>query len=126
MWVHRGLESKVDARASIARWVGFDQDSLHAHRNYWPEKGSISVECDIKFASEQAVVYAPHFPILQANPQATATSQSPATAPPAAVALLPNPQTPAPRTPVWPHGLQAAWIPRLSTATIDSGNEDED
>ena len=67
VWVHRGSETKLDARASVTWWVGFNQDSLHAHRIYWPEKGSISVERNVKFASEQAVVYAPRFPILQAE-----------------------------------------------------------
>jgi len=84
------------------------------------------VERNVKFASEWAVVYAPCFPILQADLQATATSQSPTTALPAAVALLPNLQTPAPHTPVRSHGSQAAWIPCPSTGTIDSGDEDED
>jgi hypothetical protein len=126
VWVHRGSESKLDVRASIAHWVGFNQDSPHAHCIYWPEKGSISVERDIKFASKQAIVYAPHFPILQADLQATATPQPPMAAPPAVVALLPNLQTLAPCTPAQSHGLQAAWISRLLTATIDSSNEDED
>jgi hypothetical protein len=108
------------------RWVGFDQDSPHAHHIYWPEKGSIMVEHDVKFTSERAVVYAPRFPILQADPQATATPQSTPAAPPTAVALLPNQQTPAPRTPAQSHGSQATWMPHPSTATIDSGDEDED
>jgi hypothetical protein len=126
VWVHRGSESKLDVRASVTRWVGFDQDSPHAHCIYWPKKGSISVERDVKFASERAVVYTPRFPALQADLQAKATSQPPMAAPPAAVASPSNPQTPATCTPVQPHDSQATWIPHPSTTTIDSGDEDDD
>ena len=31
VWVHNSSGSKLDARASIACWVGFDQDSPHMH-----------------------------------------------------------------------------------------------
>jgi hypothetical protein len=71
-------------------------------------------------------VYAPRFPALQADLQAKATSQPPMAAPPAAVALPSNPQTPATCTPVQPHDSQATWIPHPSTTTIDSGDEDDD
>jgi hypothetical protein len=131
VWVHNSSGSKLDARASVARWVGFDQDSPHAHRIYWPEKGSVSVERDVKFASERAVVYAPRFPTLQANPQALVPSigaapMPPVAAPPAVVTSPPSFQSLAPSTPVQSHGSQATWIPRPSTANIDSGDEDDD
>ncbi len=44
IWVHNALGSKLDTRASIVWWVGFDQDSPHVHHIYWPEKGSVLVE----------------------------------------------------------------------------------
>ena len=40
--------------------------------------------------------------------------------------MPPNLQTPAPHTLVRSHGSQATWIPCPSTATIDSGDKDED
>ena len=44
MWVHNDLGSKLDARATVAHWVGYDADSTHTHRIYWPQKRLISVE----------------------------------------------------------------------------------
>ena len=51
-WVHNTTGSKLDAHAKRAQWVGFDYQSTHAHRIFWPEKNIISVECDIKFAQQ--------------------------------------------------------------------------
>ncbi len=50
VWVHSAAGSKLEAHALEARWVGFDSDSTHAHRMYWPSKNSVSVERNIKFA----------------------------------------------------------------------------
>jgi hypothetical protein len=128
IWVHRDLGSKLDTRASTMRWVGFNQDSPHAHPIYWPEKGLILVECDVKSTFKWAVVYTLRFPTLQADLQASvphrATTPQPSTA--ALLAAVTPPQTPVPSTPVWSHGLQATWIPHPSTTTIDSSNEDDD
>ena len=113
IWVHRGSDSKLDARASTVQWVSFNQDSLHTHCIYWPEKGSILVERDVKFASKWAVVYALHFPALQADPQVTvlpiaAPPTPPQAALPAAAASPSPPQTATPSMKVRPHGSQAA------------------
>ena len=43
--------SKLDAKSKSARWVGFD-DKSKAHRVYWPEKRSISVERNLVFVPE--------------------------------------------------------------------------
>jgi len=51
-WVHNTTGSKLDACAKRAQWVGFDYQSTHAHRIFWPEKNIISVECDINFAQQ--------------------------------------------------------------------------
>ena len=37
IWVHNGSGSKLDRRATEARWVGYDEDSTHAHHVYWLE-----------------------------------------------------------------------------------------
>ncbi|KAA1465881.1 hypothetical protein DENSPDRAFT_758247, partial [Dentipellis sp. KUC8613] len=52
VWVHNGTGSKLDGRAVEGRWVGFNKDSMHAHRIYWPHKNSITVERDVKFSPD--------------------------------------------------------------------------
>ncbi|KAH9952523.1 hypothetical protein BC827DRAFT_1149047, partial [Russula dissimulans] len=49
VWVHTKKGSKLDARGLQARWVGYDTDSTHAHRIYWPNQNKITVERDVKF-----------------------------------------------------------------------------
>jgi hypothetical protein len=116
VWVHSSSRSKLDTWASVARWVGFDQDSPHAHHIYWPEKGSVLVEQDVKFASDQAVVYAPHFPSIQSEPPAVALPSSvPAPAAPMQPSAVPS-------APSQPQGSQSAWLPRTP---VDSSDEDD-
>jgi hypothetical protein len=50
VWVHTKKGSKLDARGLQARWVGYDTDSTHAHRIYWPSQNKITVERDVKFS----------------------------------------------------------------------------
>jgi hypothetical protein len=47
--------TKLDGRAGIGRWLGFDEES-NAHRIYWPERRSVSVERSIRFESNDVVV----------------------------------------------------------------------
>jgi hypothetical protein len=49
VWVHDSGGGKLEGRLNEGRWVGFDEDSTHAHRIYWPGKQTVSVERDIKF-----------------------------------------------------------------------------
>src|SRR6266404_4182170 len=49
VWVHNPSGSKLDARANQARWVGYDGESTHAHRIYWQNTNTISVDRNIKF-----------------------------------------------------------------------------
>lgn len=46
--------SKLNAKLKLARWVGFDEQSK-AHRVYWPEKRSVSVERNLVFVPEAPV-----------------------------------------------------------------------
>jgi hypothetical protein len=62
VWVHDTSGSKLDARAKEGRWVGFDSESTHAHRIYWPGKNSVSVERDIKFAPTAVRITFPPLP----------------------------------------------------------------
>ena len=57
VWVHDDGNSKLEGRSKIGRWVGFDADSTHAHRIYWPGKRTVSVERNIKF--DETEVYIP-------------------------------------------------------------------
>ena len=57
VWVHDEGNSKLEGHSRIGRWVGFDADSTHAHRIYWPEKRTVSVERNIKF--DETEVYIP-------------------------------------------------------------------
>jgi hypothetical protein len=44
-------ELPMDAQATQARWVGFDANSIHAHRVYWPGRNCITVEQNVSFVS---------------------------------------------------------------------------
>ena len=57
VWVHDDGNSKLEGRSKIGRWVGFNADSMHAHRIYWPGKRMVSVERNIKF--DETEVYIP-------------------------------------------------------------------
>jgi hypothetical protein len=42
-----------------AHWVGYNEDSMHAHHIYWPNKHRVSVEHDIKFVPLVSTVQIP-------------------------------------------------------------------
>ena len=48
VWVHSMEGLKLDGRSKVGKWVGFDEPS-NAHRIFWPEKCSITVERSVKF-----------------------------------------------------------------------------
>jgi hypothetical protein len=103
VWVKTFKGSKLDARGMPARWVGYDIESPHAHRIYWPEKHSISVERDVKFTSDTVTVYSspspPHpqaqnpkiHPIATTSHQTTPTAQQPEIDPPEADPITQTP-----------------------------------
>jgi Reverse transcriptase (RNA-dependent DNA polymerase) len=82
VWVHMPGNSKLEARGMEARgmeahWVGYDEDSTHAHRIYWPNKHRVSVECDIKFAPLASTVQVPPVsPQIDSAPLPTAIQTS--------------------------------------------------
>jgi transposase InsO family protein len=57
IWVHFGTGSKLDVRGIEARWVGYDAESTHAHRVYWPYKNSVMIERNVKFASPYVTIH---------------------------------------------------------------------
>ena len=68
VWVHQGSGSKLDGCATEAQWVGFDADSTHAHRIYWPDKNHVSVKCNIKFVSGTVSIPIPPLLIPNSTP----------------------------------------------------------
>ena len=131
VWVHRDSGSKLDGRATEARWVGFDTNSTHAHRVYWPGKNSVSVERNIKFASAIATVIFPTtipsslvsptlMPTTVPQPPTLTTQQAAGTLPTPPTSVVPTPPTPSP---------YIAHVPPLTTVQIppsptDSGEEE--
>ena len=83
VWVHNDSGSKLDGRASAARWVGYDADSTHAHRIYWPETRRISVERNIRFKADSVTIRIP-------SRQASTPAPVPAVQQPATVTYAPQ------------------------------------
>ena len=77
VWVHNDSGTKLDARASAARWVGYDADSTHAHRIYWPDTRKISVERNVRFKTESITIRIPSR--LPSTPAPAPAVQQPAT-----------------------------------------------
>lgn len=46
----------MDGCSKEGRWVGFDEQSTHAHRIYWPEHCTVSVEQNIKFDEDFVLI----------------------------------------------------------------------
>jgi hypothetical protein len=57
IWVHSDSGSKLDAHATIMQWVGYNEESTHAHRIYWENKAKLSMECNIKFITDTSVSF---------------------------------------------------------------------
>ena len=88
VWVHTNTGSKLDARAIEGRWVGYDKDSTHTHRIYFPDKNSVGVERDVRFTPTNITVHA--------GPVPTPAPTSSPPAPPPPPAALPPATPPAP------------------------------
>ena len=56
VWVHDATNSKLEGWSNIGRWVGYDKESTHAHRIYWPGRRTISVERNIKFHENNVLI----------------------------------------------------------------------
>ena len=92
VWVHNSVGSKLDVRATQARWVGFDADSTHAHRIYWPNTRRLSVERDVKFVSAPNIVHSlpPSYASATAPTHVQPTPAPAASQPPPVVASQPQ------------------------------------
>ena len=77
VWVHNDSGTKLDARASAARWVGYDADSTHAHWIYWPDTRKISVERNVRFKTKSITIRIPSR--LPSTPAPAPAVQQPAT-----------------------------------------------
>ena len=89
VWVHSPGRSKLDARAIEGRWVGFDHDSTHAHRVYWPGQQRVMVECDLKFVPTTVTVYSPTTSVPHVSQQVQQPSH--ALGAPSPATLIPPP-----------------------------------
>jgi hypothetical protein len=92
VWVHHDKGSKLDGRGILGRWVGFDVNSTHAHRVYWPQKGTVTVERNIRLTSPTVTLRLPFIPAPSrgaAPSQGSSTSNGAPPAPPAADAPAP-------------------------------------
>src|SRR5580658_2869541 len=80
VWVHNDSGTKLDRRAMEARWVGYDEDSTHAHRVYWPNAHKVSVECNIRFIPDSVTLSLPTPKPSQTTVKPQTQSQQPAPA----------------------------------------------
>ena len=84
VWIHSGTGSKLDARGIEARWVGFDEESTHAYRIYWPQKNSVTVERNVKFSWPiDTLMNILRMPAPRSQAQAPAALPAPPPTPPA-------------------------------------------
>jgi hypothetical protein len=121
VWVYKPAGFKLDARASQARWIGFDADSTHAHRVYWPDTKRVSVERNIKFVSPTITTYVP--PPSYSSVTARGVSRRAAAVPPAPP--VPPAPVPAP-APVFTPMPTAAPPPSPVTPTHAPDEEEEE
>jgi hypothetical protein len=59
VWAHTDASTKLDVCGIKVRWVGYDEESPHAHHVYWPGKHRVSVERNVKFVPIFETVYLP-------------------------------------------------------------------
>jgi hypothetical protein len=57
VWVHDASGTKLDGRSRIRQWIGFEEAS-NAHRIYWLDNRSVTVEQSIKFNNNNLLI--PH------------------------------------------------------------------
>ena len=58
VWVHDMSGNKLDGRAVVGCWVGFDEDSS-GHQIYFPEKQTVAIERSVKFDPTDVKIYLP-------------------------------------------------------------------
>src|SRR6266702_759951 len=97
VWVHTDTGSKLDGQAIEGRWVGYDRNSTHAHRIYWPSKNSVSVERNIRFASTTVTVYNAPLPTNKPGKTPSITAPPPPPSLPPALPPVPAPAPPQPQ-----------------------------
>ena len=55
VWVHDASGTKLDGRARIGRWIGFEEAS-NAHQIFWLDNRSVTVEQNIKFDNNDLLI----------------------------------------------------------------------
>ena len=84
--VYDMLNSKLGGQAKEGRWVRFDTESKASHV-YWPDKHSVSVECNM----QDHVLVQPIQPPVDPAPAETITQTSDLDSPPTAMAKMEPP-----------------------------------
>jgi hypothetical protein len=74
VWVHNTSGSKLDGRAMMGCWVGFDEESS-GHRIYFPEKRTVAIECSVKFDLTDVKVYLPQVVSTEGEQEKSAVEQ---------------------------------------------------
>jgi len=84
VWVHTNANNKLGVHTELAQWVGYSDDSTHAHCIYWAGMNKVSMERDIKFTPGTNVISVtlstfstPTAPALNAPPITPASSITP-------------------------------------------------
>jgi transposase InsO family protein len=81
-WVHNADGSKLDVHMHKARWLSFDIDT-RAHRVYWPDSRTVSIECNVYFRSA-AQLEGEQITIPVAHSEQPAAPPAPSTSAPSA------------------------------------------
>jgi Integrase core domain len=74
IWVYNEQGSKLDACAVECCWVGYNWDSTHTYRVYWPNKHRVSIERNIKFVLTMVTI---HSLSLKVSPSVVPTAAPP-------------------------------------------------
>ena len=77
VWVHNDDGPKLDVHAREGWWFGFDVDAK-AHRVFWPQAGSVSVERNVYFAAA-SLLEGEETTILTGSSEQTAVPGTPST-----------------------------------------------
>jgi len=87
IWVHDDSGSKLDAHACKGCWLSFDVNS-QAHRVYWPKPSTVTIECNVYFASA-ALFKGEQWNIPIVSSEQTAAPDTPSTSNPLSPPISP-------------------------------------
>jgi transposase InsO family protein len=77
VWVHTGKSLKLGKYAALMHWIGYNKGSPHAHRIYWPETWSVTMERNVQFTADFTTVYTSPRPVHNQPPTSLVQSTPP-------------------------------------------------